>query len=174
VFIIIYINLVYNAPSNGTGSEFATSPILNGFSEIHSPQGPAALPAEVPPHSGTSDVEGPTRRRGPQICAYSREFLGNFGSGPVRENGCSGDNGGGSGIRTRDTVSRIHTFQACAFNHSAIPPQSAFALPVLLTTRAMAPTLYRVSGGFSQITSARSLAFNLSYAKPVAQYGWPC
>ena len=30
--------------------------------------------------------------------------------------------GGGSGIRTRDTVSRIHTFQACAFNHSATPP----------------------------------------------------
>ena len=32
--------------------------------------------------------------------------------------------GGGSGIRTRDTVSRIHTFQACAFNHSATPPYS--------------------------------------------------
>jgi hypothetical protein len=30
--------------------------------------------------------------------------------------------GGGGGIRTRDTVSRIHTFQACAFNHSATPP----------------------------------------------------
>ena len=27
--------------------------------------------------------------------------------------------GGGSGIRTRDTVSRIHTFQACAFNIEA-------------------------------------------------------
>ena len=24
---------------------------------------------------------------------------------------------------TRDTVSRIHTFQACAFNHSATPPR---------------------------------------------------
>ena len=31
--------------------------------------------------------------------------------------------GGGSGIRTRDTVSRIHTFQACAFNRSATPPR---------------------------------------------------
>ena len=30
--------------------------------------------------------------------------------------------GGGSGIRTRDTISGIHTFQACAFNHSATPP----------------------------------------------------
>jgi hypothetical protein len=33
--------------------------------------------------------------------------------------------GGGSGIRTRDTVSRIHTFQACAFNRSATPPYLA-------------------------------------------------
>src|SRR5690348_4024584 len=30
--------------------------------------------------------------------------------------------GGGSGIRTHDTVSRIHAFQACAFSHSATPP----------------------------------------------------
>ena len=30
--------------------------------------------------------------------------------------------GGGGGIRTRDTVSRIHTFQACAFGRSATPP----------------------------------------------------
>jgi hypothetical protein len=43
-------------------------------------------------------------------------------------------NGGGSGIRTRDTVSRIHTFQACAFNHSATPPRSAFALQMLVLT----------------------------------------
>src|SRR3569623_589436 len=31
--------------------------------------------------------------------------------------------GGESGIRTRDTVSRIHTFQACAFHHSATTPR---------------------------------------------------
>src|SRR5262249_58721726 len=31
--------------------------------------------------------------------------------------------GGGSGIRTHDTVSRIHAFQACALSHSAIPPK---------------------------------------------------
>jgi hypothetical protein len=30
--------------------------------------------------------------------------------------------GGGRGIRTLETVSRLHTFQACAFNHSATPP----------------------------------------------------
>src|SRR5262249_20298734 len=32
--------------------------------------------------------------------------------------------GGGSGIRTHDTVSRIHAFQACALSHSAIPPRA--------------------------------------------------
>ena len=32
--------------------------------------------------------------------------------------------GGRGGIRTRDTVSRIHTFQACALNHSATLPRN--------------------------------------------------
>ena len=36
--------------------------------------------------------------------------------------GRSSQRGGGGGIRTRDTVSRIHTFQACAFDRSATPP----------------------------------------------------
>ncbi len=31
-------------------------------------------------------------------------------------------NGGEKGIRTLDTVARIHAFQACAFNHSATSP----------------------------------------------------
>ena len=30
--------------------------------------------------------------------------------------------GGESGIRTRETVSRLHTFQACSFNHSDTSP----------------------------------------------------
>src|SRR5487761_61458 len=30
--------------------------------------------------------------------------------------------GGESGIRTRDTFYRIHTFQACSFNHSDTSP----------------------------------------------------
>ena len=30
--------------------------------------------------------------------------------------------GGESGIRTHDTIARIHTFQACALNRSAISP----------------------------------------------------
>ena len=33
-------------------------------------------------------------------------------------------NGGRGGIRTLDTVSRIHTFQACALNHSATLPSA--------------------------------------------------
>ena len=32
--------------------------------------------------------------------------------------------GGERGIRTLDTCYRIHTFQACAFNHSATSPQN--------------------------------------------------
>ena len=31
--------------------------------------------------------------------------------------------GGESGIRTHETVTRPHAFQACAFSHSAISPQ---------------------------------------------------
>ena len=34
----------------------------------------------------------------------------------------NGDNGGATGIRTLETVSRLHTFQACAFDHSATAP----------------------------------------------------
>jgi hypothetical protein len=32
------------------------------------------------------------------------------------------ETGGEGGIRTLDTVSRIHAFQACAFSHSATSP----------------------------------------------------
>jgi hypothetical protein len=40
----------------------------------------------------------------------------------------AGAAGGGRGIRTLDTVSRIHAFQACAFSHSATPPHDGRAL----------------------------------------------
>ena len=33
-----------------------------------------------------------------------------------------GGAGGEKGIRTLETVPRLHTFQACAFDHSAISP----------------------------------------------------
>src|ERR1700744_4846929 len=42
--------------------------------------------------------------------------------------------GGGSGIRTRDTVSRIHTFQACAFNRSATSPIPLIARPARIAS----------------------------------------
>jgi hypothetical protein len=32
--------------------------------------------------------------------------------------------GGGRGIRTLETVTRLHAFQACAFDHSATPPKA--------------------------------------------------
>ena len=35
--------------------------------------------------------------------------------------------GGEKGIRTLETVTRLHTFQACAFDHSAISPLEADA-----------------------------------------------
>src|SRR5689334_24185107 len=35
--------------------------------------------------------------------------------------------GGEKGIRTLETVTRLHTFQACAFDHSAISPRQADA-----------------------------------------------
>ena len=37
--------------------------------------------------------------------------------------------GGESGIRTRDTFDRIHTFQACSFNHSDTSPHDSPPLP---------------------------------------------
>src|SRR5205085_12659436 len=43
----------------------------------------------------------------------------------MRANICKQVVGGGSGIRTHDTVSRIHAFQAGAFSHSAIPPRDS-------------------------------------------------
>jgi hypothetical protein len=47
--------------------------------------------------------------------------------------------GGGRGIRTLDTVARIHAFQACAFSRSATPPAPGSARTIVqvagLTTR---------------------------------------
>ena len=36
--------------------------------------------------------------------------------------------GGAGGIRTLETVSRLHTFQACAFDHSATAPSRSLAV----------------------------------------------
>ena len=39
--------------------------------------------------------------------------------------------GGSIGIRTLETVPRLHTFQACAFDHSATDPLAVFS-PALI------------------------------------------
>ncbi len=52
-------------------------------------------------------------------------------------------NGGERGIRTLDTVSRIHAFQACAFSRSAISPA---LFRKLLRGRAQANLLIRFYG----------------------------
>ena len=38
-------------------------------------------------------------------------------------------NGGETGIRTLETVPRLHAFQACAFDHSATSPTRQQKLP---------------------------------------------
>ena len=35
--------------------------------------------------------------------------------------------GGERGIRTLDTITRIHAFQACAFSHSATSPEKTYS-----------------------------------------------
>ena len=58
-----------------------------------------------------------------------------------RENAFTRASGGEKGIRTLETVPRLHTFQACAFDHSAISPLA----PTGRTRCARLPT--RGSGG---------------------------
>jgi hypothetical protein len=52
--------------------------------------------------------------------------------------------GGQTGIRTLETVSRLHTFQACAFDHSATCPLGAFCVKLDQSARAKT-TLFRPS-----------------------------
>jgi hypothetical protein len=52
---------------------------------------------------------------------YGRGAYALTGQAPASQR----DIGGESGIRTRDTVSGIHTFQACSFNHSDTSPGNA-------------------------------------------------
>ena len=94
------------------------------------PSGPTAPPlflASAPIHHPTHKLSIVARwialvniRQGRTInSALPRLFKGFLtGSDPIKR-----AVGGGRGIRTLDTIHhRIHTFQACAFNRSAIPP----------------------------------------------------
>ena len=49
------------------------------------------------------------------------ELSGEIGGGSVTPEG-AGMTGGETGIRTLETVARLHAFQACAFDHSATSP----------------------------------------------------
>ena len=52
-----------------------------------------------------------------------------FRLGPKSPGECFGKGAGGEGgIRTHDTVSRIHAFQASAFSHSATSPDTPGAI----------------------------------------------
>ena len=50
-----------------------------------------------------------------------RGYSASFGT----ETDIAGNSGGEGGIRTHETVTRLHAFQACAFDHSATSPAQA-------------------------------------------------
>jgi hypothetical protein len=54
------------------------------------------------------------------------EYNGKIRPQPDRENAFARASGGQRGIRTLETVPRLHTFQACAFDHSATCPFPRF------------------------------------------------
>ena len=64
--------------------------------------------------SSLATVNSPTR--------ITLENNGKIRLRPDREKRFSRASGGETGIRTLETVSRLHTFQACAFDHSATDP----------------------------------------------------
>ena len=66
-----------------------------------------------------------------------------------------GLNGGEKGIRTLETVPRLHTFQACAFDHSAISPQA----------------IGGVARGDRPSESARNIPIGALAARPIAPAG---
>ena len=83
---------------------------------------------------------------------------------PDRENAFAGASGGERGIRTLETVPRLHTFQACAFDHSAISP--AARQEHFRASRARGPLRAEPAQGAkdlgAQIGRSRRLPANLS------------
>ena len=78
-----------------------------------------------------------------------------MGKGPINTNQIQDEYGGETGIRTLETVSRLHTFQACAFDHSATSPCWA---GFNVVGRALASGLGVVIYIERRITSTRRLA----------------
>jgi hypothetical protein len=69
-----------------------------------------------------SNLGAPPRGQSPEITRPVSQSSSLWTRDLMVENRPRKGPGGGSGIRTHDTVARIHAFQACAFSHSAIPP----------------------------------------------------
>src|SRR5687768_17789909 len=72
--------------------------------------------------AGRENFEPQPPPRGAEVSAQTPRLLAISARQNPAENVGLGRTGGESGIRTHDTVSRIHAFQASAFSHSAIPP----------------------------------------------------
>jgi hypothetical protein len=91
----------------------------------------AAMFGQTPPAGkriGTAQNKIQKRVGGDQYAPVGAKIRAGLGSAGVcynKHRALSIYDGGGGGIRTRDTVSRIHTFQACAFSRSATPPSRA-------------------------------------------------
>ena len=79
--------------------------------------GPQRPPESVPKASLPTAPEGRVAQ------AFEKTLEITLSGRVSRCRGKSGMYGGERGIRTLDTLSRIHAFQACAFNHSATSPQ---------------------------------------------------
>ena len=67
----------------------------------------------------------------------------------IKNNILSDLRGGQTGIRTLETVSRLHTFQACAFDHSATCPWARFSAGEVQMAR---PEIYVFAGRCHSLT----------------------
>src|SRR6476661_5148741 len=75
--------------------------------------------------------------------------------------------GGEKGIRTLETVTRLHTFQACAFDHSAISPRRADAGLLPTTLRPLPAT--RIEGAEHPSKGARNILMDAGTARAAAR-----
>ncbi len=71
---------------------------------------------------GENEIDVSARQRSQQLWRENPQFRAILAVNFESENDSNKLSGGERGIRTLDTVSRIHAFQACAFNHSATSP----------------------------------------------------
>ncbi len=104
---------------------------------------PALIARTSMPHRRAAEIPpiAPSPRYPPDFCKTRRQA------------------GGGGGIRTRDTVARIHALQACAFDHSATPPAPRNGRARLAERAAAAqPRRVRLSAGTRRGRSRRGFS----------------